>query len=134
MSWTREQAIDLCIAIEAVAPAFGCHVALTGGLLYKSGERKDCDLVFYRVRQVEEIDVEGLFRALADIGIKRVTDGECFVIKAKHAAGNIDCLFPEADSGHYIELNPVVGDIATPAKPLPSVAEAQGLPPETWEF
>lgn len=41
--WTQREAIDLCIKLERIAPAFGAHVALTGGLLYKSGQRKDCD-------------------------------------------------------------------------------------------
>lgn len=101
--WTQDQAIALCREIERIAPEFGCHVALTGGLLYKDGPRKDCDLVFYRIRQRETIDVEALFRALRSCGLRRVTDGDCFVIKAKHEHGDIDCLFPEAESGHYIE-------------------------------
>lgn len=39
--WTQAEAIALCRKIEDVCPAFGCHVALTGGVLYKLGERKD---------------------------------------------------------------------------------------------
>ena len=39
--WTQEQAIALCRKIEAVCPPFGCHVALTGGALYKDGPRKE---------------------------------------------------------------------------------------------
>lgn len=50
MRWTQEQAISLCVAIEAIAPKFGYHVALTGGCLYKAGERKDLDLIFYKNR------------------------------------------------------------------------------------
>ena len=41
--WTQAEAIDLCREIEKGCPQFGCHVALTGGLLYKDGPRKDCD-------------------------------------------------------------------------------------------
>ena len=78
VSWTQSQAIDLCRQIEAIAPEFGCHVALTGGLLYKDGNRKDCDIVFYRVRQVAEINVKGLFDALCAIGVRRVTEKDCF--------------------------------------------------------
>lgn len=52
MSWTQEEAIQLCRLLEALAPTFGCHVALTGGCLYKDGERKDCDILLYRIRQV----------------------------------------------------------------------------------
>lgn len=39
--WTQKEAIELCVKIEAICPKYGCHVALTGGLLYKEGERKD---------------------------------------------------------------------------------------------
>lgn len=101
--WTQTAAIHLATQIEKVCPDFGCHVALTGGLLYKYNppkSRKDCDLVFYRIRQVEKIDVDGLFTALAAIGIERVTKKESFVIKAKHALGDIDFLFPEFE-GEY---------------------------------
>lgn len=97
MTWTQDKAIVLCRDIEAIAPEHGCHVALTGGLLYKFGERKDCDLVFYRIRQAEKIDIDGLFAKLALLGITRITERERFVIKAAHAHGEIDCLFPEFD-------------------------------------
>lgn len=100
--WTQQLAIDLCRRIEAICPTYGCHVALTGGLLYKDGERKDADLVFYRIRQVERIDVDGLFEALEGIGIVRVTESEAFCIKAVTRAGRrIDCFFPEVASGDY---------------------------------
>ena len=29
--WTQEDAIKLCRDIEKICPAYGCHVALTGG-------------------------------------------------------------------------------------------------------
>lgn len=44
--WTQAEAVALAKKIEAVCPAFGCHVALTGGLLYKDDgeyERADPD-------------------------------------------------------------------------------------------
>src|ERR1035437_5571090 len=56
--WTQTEAIELCVKVEAICPKYGCHVALTGGLLYKQGKRKDCDLLFYRIRQVEQIDFD----------------------------------------------------------------------------
>ncbi len=46
--WVLEDALQLARKIEEIAPAYGYHVALTGGLLYKDGARKDCDLVMYR--------------------------------------------------------------------------------------
>lgn len=107
--WMRDQAIDLCRAIEEVAPDFGCHVALTGGLLYKFGPRKDCDLIFYAIRvhgDATNIDKVGLFGALATLGIRRRNpdlEYERFVVKAHHDHGDIDLLFPDVPEGEYGE-------------------------------
>ncbi len=62
--WNRLLADEMCREIEAVCPKFGCHVALTGGLLYKDGHPKDCDILLYRIRQAPEIDLNGLWEAL----------------------------------------------------------------------
>ena len=102
MAWTQEEAISLCRDIERIAPEFGCHVALTGGCLYKSGARKDLDLLFYRIRSVESIDIAGLFTALRDmLHIRRVTDAEVWCIKARYEGKGIDCFFPECEGGDY---------------------------------
>lgn len=101
MGWTISEAIALCRAIEAICPAFGCHVALTGGTLYKDGVRKDLDLVFYRIRQCAEIDVDGLFDELTTIGITRITGDQSWCIRALHKHERIDCFFPEAEEGDY---------------------------------
>lgn len=99
-TWTQQQAIDLCRKIEAVCPPFGCHVALTGGALYKDGPRKDADILFYRIRQVEHIDVDGLFGALAEIGVTRGPDhGWCQ--KATYEGRAIDFFFPEREGLEY---------------------------------
>ena len=96
MKWTQQQAIELCKKVEAICPQFGCHVALTGGLLYKDGERKDCDLLFYRIRQIAEIDFEGLFSALALIGLVKVSGfGWCH--KATYEGKNVDMFSPEEE-------------------------------------
>lgn len=98
--WTQAEAIALCRQIEAICPDYGCHVALTGGLLYKAGPRKDADILFYRIRQTAEIDESGLFAALAMIGVERVSGfGWCH--KATFNGKPIDCFFPEADDGEY---------------------------------
>lgn len=104
--WTQAEAIALCRKIEDVCPAFGCHVALTGGVLYKLGERKDLDIVFYRIRQVEEIDVVGLFRGLAAIGIGRTTETGSFCVKATYRGRKIDIFFPEELGGEYPPAEP----------------------------
>jgi hypothetical protein len=99
--WTQKEAIALCHKVELVCPAYGCHVALTGGTLYKDGPRKDCDLLFYRIRQVEVVDTEGLFTALEELlGLKKVSGfGWCH--KAEYQGKNLDCFFPEEQDGNY---------------------------------
>ena len=100
LPWTRNDAIALCILVEQICPKFGCHVALTGGLLYKVGPRKDCDLLFYRIREVEAIDKDGLWAALSDIGLEE-TDGFGWCHKATFQGKPVDCFFPEGDGGSY---------------------------------
>lgn len=98
--WTQQQALDLCRKLEEISPRFGCHVALTGGLLYKDGERKDADILFYRIRQVNAIDVDGLMDAITKIGIERGKDhGWCY--KATYEGRNIDFFFPEREGSEY---------------------------------
>lgn len=94
--WTRDQAISLCMAVEAIAPGYGAHVALTGGLLYKEGRRKDADLLFYCIRQLDRIDEEGLLAALeTNIGLV-VERQHGWVRKAKWMDLPVDLFFPEA--------------------------------------
>ena len=98
--WTQAEAIDLCVKVEAICPKFGCHVALTGGLLYKQGERKDCDLLFYRIRQVEQIDFDWLWDALNEIGLEMVSGfGWCY--KGKYCGRSVDMFSPEEQGGEY---------------------------------
>ena len=97
--WTQELAIALCQDLERIAPAFGAHIGLTGGCLYKKGERKDCDILVYRIRQADTIDVEGFFEAAKAIGIERKSGfGWCF--KASLKGLPIDFFFPE-ENGEY---------------------------------
>lgn len=102
MNWTQQEAIALCTQIEAVCPPFGCHVALTGGLLYKQGERKDADIMLYRIRQVEEINLAGLWEEMEKLGVVRTSEevpyGESWCIKATYNGKSIDFFFPEAPS------------------------------------
>ena len=94
MGWTQQDAVALCRKVEAVCQGAGCHVALTGGTLYKDGERKDLDLLFYRIRQVAEIDMDVLWARLKTVGIEQKRGyGWCY--KAECAGKPIDCFFPE---------------------------------------
>jgi hypothetical protein len=117
--WTQQEAIALCRQVETICPAFGCHVALTGGLLYKDGPRKDCDLLFYRIRQIPAIDTDGLFVALERQFAIFKLSGFGFVFKAEHKGREIDCFFPEEEVGDYPgdqpfrEIEPLVAAMQT---------------------
>lgn len=100
--WTQEQAIALCKLIETAAPKHDCHVALTGGLLYKDGRRKDCDILFYRVRQAEKIDESGLLESLVKLGITIWSGGPgCWFIQGRYRGRRVDMFFPENEGGDY---------------------------------
>jgi hypothetical protein len=84
------------MAVETIAPTYGAHVALTGGLLYKEGKRKDADLLFYCIRQRDNIDEEGLLKAL-EVGIGLTVERQHgWVRKAKWMGLPVDLFFPEA--------------------------------------
>lgn len=93
--WTGNGATrELLIMIEEVAATCGAHIALTGGVLYKEGERKDLDIVVYRVRQRPAIRWNEFYSKLADIGIK-VTAQHGWVTKAFYKGNPIDFFDPE---------------------------------------
>ena len=98
---TLTQAIELCRIVETIAPDYGCHVALTGGTLYKGGDRKDIDILFYRIRQVDSVDTEGLMEALACEGIVKLS-GFGWVHKALWKGISIDMFFPEEQEGDQV--------------------------------
>jgi len=98
-TWDLKDAVELCSRIEAICPAFGFHVALTGGLLYKGGiARKDMDLIFYQIRQLKKVDVAGLIKSLKDLGLCDFCGGGWRYV-AKHQGRTIDLLFPESGKG-----------------------------------
>jgi hypothetical protein len=93
--WTQAEAIQLCWIVEKICPTFGCHVALTGGTLYKEGPRKDVDLLFYCIRQVDRLDQDGLIDALRKLGFT-ICAQHGWVIKALYEGKQVDLFFPEA--------------------------------------
>lgn len=103
--WTQFEAIALCREVERICPQYGCHVALTGGCLYGDGKRKDCDILFYRIREVSLIDLVGLIKALESIGIKADHEENAdygdglWVIKTWWRDKPLDMFFPEIDDG-----------------------------------
>lgn len=92
--------VRMCILLESIAPDFGCHVALTGGTLYKPGLRKDIDLLFYRIRQADIIDQEGLFTAMVTLGFEE-PKGQGWCFKSKYEEFSVDIFFPEEQGGTY---------------------------------
>jgi len=92
--WTLEEAVQVARHIESICPTFGCHVALTGGTLYKDGPRKDADFLFYNIRQIDRLDREGLLFALSETGFD-IGRQIGWVTKAKWQEKDIDFFFPE---------------------------------------
>lgn len=103
-SWTWELARDLCVRLESVTPDYGAHVALTGGVLYRDGPRKDCDIVLYRHGgRAEPIDREGLLNLFKLAGMVSVrTNGR--VWKMLWDGRQVDFLFHDTDEA--AEANP----------------------------
>lgn len=111
-NWTQSEAIALASRIESVCPEYGCHVALTGGLLYKEGQRKDCDFILYRIRQVPVIDLDGLWIALETLGVVKQS-GFGWSYKAEHNGKRVDFLLPEEHGGEYDTTQPEQINIET---------------------
>lgn len=76
------------------------HIALTGGCLYKSGKRKDIDIVVYRIRQVDTINTELFLKTFEHHG-GRVHKDNGFCIKASWEGKPVDFFFPERHPAEY---------------------------------
>ena len=89
-------ALRICAFIEGFAPAYGAHVALTGGCLYKERVgRKDIDILFYTIRQRDAIDIEGLLGHMGELGFE-IGLQYGWVRKARFNGFSLDLFFPEA--------------------------------------
>ncbi len=104
-NWIQSDALALCVQLERFAPSFGCHVALTGGLLYRTGPRKDCDIILYRIRQSPRIDYEGFFEAIKSAGVFKIS-GFGFCYKAIAHGKIVDFLCPEEGGDEYPAADP----------------------------
>lgn len=104
LPWSQLEAIDLCRRLERMAPKFGAHIALTGGCLYKKGPRKDVDILIYRIRQQDSIDIGGFIDELSRMGVYVDPGAFGWVYKACTEDGrNIDFFFPEEQGDQYEE-------------------------------
>ena len=93
-------AIKIAIQIEAIVKEYGHHVALTGGVLYKTELRKDIDYVLYSEDRFSDTDEDKeayadikheMFRALSKISVAVKYDYG-YVVKAKLRSHNLDFL------------------------------------------
>ena len=94
-----EDGVDICRCIYHSLSGLGFFPALTGGLLYKDGDRKDCDIVIYRHRQdvahFETIEIQEKLEAIGFYDFKHFG----FVTKAKFKGFDVDILNPETVGG-----------------------------------
>ena len=98
--WDINLASKFCKKLESVAPLHGFHVALTGGTLYKEGNRKDCDVIVYRIRDQDgpsTTDIEKLWEAFEELEVTILKDFG-FVTKAQYNGLDVDFLFPECEN------------------------------------
>lgn len=123
MGWTLGEGVSACRTIEQTLAELRipCHVALTGGTLFKEGPRKDLDVIIYRKGLVrpsderppfmEEIDRPALIASVCYVLGYTVTRTYRRVVKltAKDGDRKIDLMFPECDEGPNNEGAPYTG-------------------------
>jgi hypothetical protein len=103
--WTLADALALCTAIHNLpSEKFHCHPALTGGLLYKTGPRKDCDIVIYQRGDVggerQPIDWSGFWLAAQSVGLQLIHDYG-YVKKCDYHGKVVDVFDPTQEGGNY---------------------------------
>jgi hypothetical protein len=94
-----QDGLDLCCELYAVLKPAGYFPALTGGLVYKTGERKDIDIMIYRHRQdIDHFEMPDIFDLLSKVGL---SDFQCFgfVTKARWKGITVDLFNPETLDG-----------------------------------
>ena len=100
-----EKAVQIAKILEKGLPD-RMHIGLTGGTLYKEGERKDIDFVIYSHKCYEQIDTNKLQSKLVSLGLLDVVNyGR--VIKGRMSINeeivNLDFIVPESKTGEYTE-------------------------------
>jgi hypothetical protein len=94
---TYEMAYALCTDLYKVLEPKGYYPALTGGLLYKEGKRKDIDIIIYRNRQkVSSFETVDIAHLLAEVNLN-ITASFGFVTKAEWFGMIVDIFNPETN-------------------------------------
>ena len=105
----QNKGIELCKILYQKLKGAGFFPALTGGLLYKEGTRKDIDIVIYRHREQNKFEMHDIEKLLVECGL---TDFKYygFVTKAKWQGITVDLFNPESDSvdGYNVETNQAI--------------------------
>lgn len=96
MKATQKDGVELCKKLYPILIKVGIFPSLTGGLLYKDGERKDIDILLYRHRQdVESFETADLCNLLSMAGVT-VKEYFGFVTKAEWNGFEVDIFNPES--------------------------------------
>lgn len=101
-----QKATVVCQKLYAVLSPLGFYPALTGGCLYKDGERKDVDIVIFRHRQLHlSFELCDLEPVLSLVGF---TDFQHFgfVTKVMYNGMAIDLFNPETEADDGYEQDP----------------------------
>ena len=94
---TQQDGVRLCELLHEKLQPLGYFPALTGGLLYKEGNRKDIDIIIYRHRQkVEKFETTDIQLALLEVGVN-ITGFYGFVTKAEWQGFTVDIFNPETN-------------------------------------
>ncbi len=108
-----EKAIYIAKFLESKLPD-KMHIGLTGGTLYKEGERKDIDFVVYSHKCYETINTSLLAGLLILIGLKEVVNYgrviKCKFVSAEGWSTDVDIIVPESETGEYVEQCPTLVD------------------------
>lgn len=86
--WTREEAIDLCIKLDAVLNFHGFHCGLIGSVLTKGTSTDDLDLIIFP-HNTSEYMLKGAYEALQTFGMKRVLT-RASIAHSWHREGSLD--------------------------------------------
>ncbi len=98
----QKQGIEICEEIYPTLSSLGYFPALTGGLLYKEGERKDCDIVIFRHRQDnKQFELREIENILKEVGFTNLRHYG-FVTKAQYKEHDVDLFNPETCSSNEI--------------------------------
>lgn len=98
----KDIAIELCKAIYDEMGKDGIFPALTGGCLYKEGERKDIDIVLYFKRYSGPVETSDIAHKLKKVGLTNFKFVTGYVTKAKYGELDVDLLNPETqDDSDY---------------------------------